>query len=60
MLQDEFGEYDEKRKKSDYRNLLRVDLIIDIRAQIEEESRKITTQGQSKITISYHYCLYER
>lgn len=48
MLEDEFGKDDEKWKESEYQNLLRADLILDLRAQIEEESRKITNQGQSK------------
>lgn len=48
MLQDEFGEEDNRREKPENRYALRTDLILNLRAQIEEESRKITSQGQSK------------
>lgn len=48
MLQDEFGEDDDRDQKSEYRDLSRVSLMLDLRAQIEEESRKVLSQGQSK------------
>jgi len=48
MLEDEFGEDDDRKEKPEYRDILRVDLILNRRAQIEQESRKITNQGQSK------------
>ena len=48
MLQDEFGEDDDRDEKPEYRDLFRISLMLDLRAQIEEESRKVLSQGQSK------------
>ncbi|CAF3676523.1 unnamed protein product [Rotaria socialis] len=45
ILQDEFGEGDRKWK-SKFKENVRADLILPIRAQIEQESRTIKRQGQ--------------
>ncbi|CAF1536698.1 unnamed protein product [Rotaria sordida] len=47
MLQDEFKENDDRDQKPEYRHVFRINLILDLRAEIENESRKITNQGQT-------------
>lgn len=65
LLQDEFGDGDRKWKDH-FNGRFRADLILPMRAQIEQESRKLTQQGRSKyctrstITIrqSIYTCIY--
>jgi hypothetical protein len=47
MLQDQFGD-DDVKWRDETGTAYRADLILNLRAQIEEESRKIPNQGQCK------------
>ena len=49
MLEDEFGEEIDGSQKLEHRDLNRFELILNMRAQIEEESRKLRNHEQSKI-----------
>ena len=62
MLQDKLDEEDNTKGEIGNKDLLRVDLTLDLRAQIEQESRKITSQKQSKKSrkqlVNYHTFIF--
>lgn len=51
LLEDKFGDNGDIQVKTADGEVLRTDLILKLRAQIERESRKITSQGQSQYLI---------